>query len=61
MTCRLTDGRDRGNDFSQLELVQDGGLSSSVQSYHQNPHFFLAEQTTKQFAKMSPHLGSPAE
>lgn len=43
----LTDGGDGGDDFSQLELVQDGGLSGSIQSHHQDPHFFLAKQFIK--------------
>lgn len=51
----LTDGRDRGNNFSQFELVQDGGLSSSIQSDHQDPHFFLAKQALKS-AGQSTHL-----
>jgi len=28
----LTDGGDRGNDFAELELVQDGRLTSSVET-----------------------------
>lgn len=61
-TCRtrLTDGGDCGNNFSQFELVQDGSLSSSIQSYHQDPHLFLAKQPFKQATDI-PHLGSPAD
>lgn len=29
---RLTDGGDGGNDFTKLELVQDGRLTSSVET-----------------------------
>lgn len=29
---RLTDGGDGGNDFTKLELVQDGRLSSSIET-----------------------------
>lgn len=35
----LTDGRDGGNNFTELKLVQDGGLSGSVQTDHQDTHF----------------------
>jgi len=28
----LTDGWDCGNNFTKLELVQDGGLTSSVET-----------------------------
>lgn len=55
----LTNGRDCGNNFSQFELVQDGGLSSSIQSYHQDPHLLLSKQFTKKASKIS-HLVSPA-
>jgi hypothetical protein len=30
--AKLTDGRDGGHDFAQLQLVEDGGFSSSVQT-----------------------------
>jgi len=29
---RLTDGGDGGNDFTKLELVQDGRLSGSIET-----------------------------
>ena len=37
-----TDGGDRGHDFTQLELIQDGRLSGGVESDHQNAHLLLA-------------------
>jgi hypothetical protein len=40
---KLTNGRDRGDDLSKLELVEDGGLTSSIETNHQNSHFFLRE------------------
>ena len=36
-----TDGGDRGDDFTELELVQDGGLSGSVEADHENSHLLL--------------------
>ena len=29
-----TDGRDRGHDFTQLELIQDRGLTRGIQTHH---------------------------
>lgn len=29
-----------GNNLSEFELVEDGGFSCSIKTYHQNPHFF---------------------
>lgn len=40
---RLTDGGDSGDDFAELELVQNCGLSSSVQTHHENSHLLLGE------------------
>lgn len=40
----LTDSRDRGDDFPELELVQDGGLTGGIETYHQNSHFFLRKK-----------------
>jgi len=35
-------GRNRGNNLAQLQLVQDGGFSSSIKTNHQDPHLFLS-------------------
>lgn len=40
----LTDGRDGRHNFTQLQLVQDGGLSGSVETDHENTHLLLAEK-----------------
>lgn len=34
----LTDGRDGGDDLSELQLVQDGGLTSGIKTNHQNTY-----------------------
>ena len=34
-------GRDGGNNFSELQFVKDGGLSGSVKSNHKDSHVFL--------------------
>jgi len=51
----ITDSGDSGDDFSKLELVQDGCLTSSIETYHQNPHFLLREQPTEQLRERQPH------
>ena len=37
----LTDCRDGGDNFTQLQLIEDGGLSCSVQTDHQNSHLLF--------------------
>eukprot|EP00435_Cladocopium_sp_Y103_P048707 s1291_g14.t1 len=39
-----TDGWDCSDDLTQLQLVQNGGLTRSVQTDHQNPHLLLSNQ-----------------
>lgn len=51
----LTDGRDGGNDFAQLELVQDGSLTGGIQTDHKDAHFLLAEEARKQFGDGETH------
>lgn len=45
---RHTDGRNGCDDFTELELVENGSLSGSVQANHQNSHLLLSPQTVKQ-------------
>lgn len=40
----FTYGRDCCDNFSQLELVKDGGFSSSVKSDHEDAHLLFAEE-----------------
>ena len=54
----LTNGRDGGDDFTKLELIQDGGLTGSVQTDHKNTHFLLAEEARKQFRDGETHVGT---
>jgi hypothetical protein len=41
-TSRRTNGGDRGDDFTELQLVQNGRLSGSIEANHQNTHLLLA-------------------
>jgi hypothetical protein len=57
-----TDGRDGGDDFTELELVQNGGLAGSVETDHQNSHLLLVENEEeadgiRQFRSCHTHLG----
>lgn len=51
----LTDGRDGGDDLSQLELVEDGGFTSCVESHHEDAHLFLGEEPCEDPADGEPH------
>ena len=47
---------DRGNgsnNFTQLQFVQDRGLTRGIQPHHQNSHFFLAEQRFEKWLETS--------
>lgn len=52
-----TNGRDGGDNFAQLELVQDGSFSSCVQTNHQNSHLLLAPEAVKQLRERETHDG----
>lgn len=56
-----TDGGDCGDDFPQLEFVQDGGFSGSIQTDHQDSHLFLPEEIFKEACKHVPHDGRSAK
>jgi len=49
------DGGDGGDDFTKLELVQDGGLTSSVETDHQNAHLLLAKEAGKEPGNRETH------
>ena len=51
----ITDGWDGGDDLSQLELVEDGGLSGGVQPHHEDPHLLLAEEALEQAGEHVSH------
>ncbi len=43
-----TDCGDGGDDFTQLQLVEDGGLAGRIETDHQNAHLLLAPQAIEQ-------------
>lgn len=52
----LTDSGDGGDDLSELELVEDGGLAGSIEPNHQNPHLLLGEEAAEELREREPHL-----
>lgn len=52
-----TNGGDRGDDFTQLQLVKDCCLSGSVQSNHQNSHLLLPPEAVEELRECETHLG----
>jgi len=57
------DGRDSGDNFAELELVEDGGLASSVKTDHQNAHLLLLHEQGEEAKKLrsgETHFGSVA-
>ena len=57
LCVRRTDGGNGGHDFTQLQLVEDGGLSGSVQADHQNSHLLLAPEAIEQLREGQTHVG----
>jgi hypothetical protein len=55
-----TNGRDGGDDFAQLQLVQDGSLSSRIQADHQDTHLLLAPEAIEQLRECETHGGGVA-
>jgi hypothetical protein len=54
----LTDGRNGGDDLPKLQLVQNSGLTSGVETYHENAHLLLGEEPLKQLGESKPHRSS---
>lgn len=52
-----TDGRDGRDDLTQLELVENGGLSGSVETDHENSHLPLAPKALEELRNGHAHLG----
>ena len=56
-----TDGGDGRDDLAQLQLVEDGRLSGSVKTDHENSHFLLAPEAVEYLANAHTHgCGFPA-
>mmetsp|Transcript_73127 Transcript_73127/g.200800 ORF Transcript_73127/g.200800 Transcript_73127/m.200800 type:complete len:561 (-) Transcript_73127:65-1747(-) len=49
------DGRDGGHNLAKLELVEDGGLASSVEADHEDANILLAEELAKELGEGETH------
>lgn len=50
-----TDGWDGRDDFTELELVEDGRLSGRVEADHEDAHVALAKEAVEEACKRNPH------
>ena len=59
ITCSLlhTNCGNSGDDFTELQLVEDCGLSGRVQTDHENAHLLLAPEAVKQLRESETHIG----
>lgn len=53
----LTNGGNCCDDLTELELVEDGGLTSSIKTNHQNSHLFLGKKPAEKLRECKPHSG----
>lgn len=51
-----TDRWDGCDDFTKLQLVQNGGLSGSIQTNHQDSHLLLSPELIKQLRECKTHV-----
>ena len=54
----LTDGGDGGDDLAELELVEDGGLTSCIETDHEDPHLLLGEEAAEELREGEPHVAT---
>jgi len=52
-----TNGGDGRDDFAELQLVENGGLSGGVKTNHQNTHLLLPPELVKDLRERETHLG----
>merc|ERR1719222_1497539 len=48
--------RNSRDNLAQLQLVQNGGLTSSIETNHQNSHLLLANKALEQLSKNRTHV-----
>merc|ERR1719453_817858 len=49
------DGGDGGHDLTELELVEDGGLTGGVEANHEDAYILLAEEALEHLAERETH------
>ena len=52
-----TDCWDGGDDLTELQLVENGGLSGGIETNHQNTHLLLTPEPVEQLAECETHDG----
>jgi hypothetical protein len=50
-----TDGGDSGDDFTELELVKNCGLSGSIETDHENAHLLLSPELIEKLRECKTH------
>jgi len=50
------DGRDGGENFANVQLIEYGGFSSCIQPKHHHPHLLVAEEGIEELPERLPHL-----
>ena len=58
MVKKHTNSGDGGDDLTELELVQNGGLTSSIKTNHENPHLLLGKKPAKKLGERQSHPAS---
>lgn len=53
---RLTNSGNCCDDLTELELVQDGGLTSGIETNHQNSHLLLGKKPAEKLRERKPHF-----
>ncbi|PHT24427.1 hypothetical protein CQW23_35836 [Capsicum baccatum] len=51
-----SNGRNGGDDLSELKLVQDSSLTSCIETYHENSHLFLSKKPAEKLGERQPHF-----
>jgi hypothetical protein len=51
-----TNGWNGSDNFTQFQLVQNGGLTSTIKTNHKNTHFFVTKKVTEQLRGEQTHF-----
>ena len=52
-----TDCGNGGDDFTELQFVQDGCFTGRIESDHENSHLFLSPYSVKELGNADTHFG----
>lgn len=53
---KVTNGGNGGDNLAELELVENGGLTSRIETHHEYTHLFLGKETTEKLGERQPHF-----